>query len=392
MATKKYQITQLQNDDSLLILHPETDADIVIVDNSSGNYSGTASNVQDALEEVYSMALNGGVTGVKGNSEATYRTGQVNITASNIGLGNVTNDKQVKGLSSGTTNGNLVKWGADGYTVADAGVTITTTAPSSSADDSHVPTAKAVWSAIDALPEPMVFKGTLGTGGTITTLPSAASSNEGYTYKVITAGTYQSVACEVGDVVVSNGSSWVLIPSGDDVEDTWRAIYVNGTEVLSNGINTGAVDIRYQEGITVTYTGGNSAQGILPRLTFGVDSSRIIPFSTAISAWNAKYDLPSGGIPATDLASAVQSSLSKADTALQSNQTITLSGDASGSGRTAITVTLASTGVASGTYTAVTVDTKGRVTNGGMIIEVGSSAQSVPSSTLAVGGLFFKQV
>ncbi len=36
------------------------------------------------------------------------------------------------------------------------------------------------------------------------------------------------------------------------------------------------------------------------------------------TAWNAKYDKPSGGIPKTDLASAVQTSLGKADTALQS--------------------------------------------------------------------------
>lgn len=40
------------------------------------------------------------------------------------------------------------------------------------------------------------------------------------------------------------------------------------------------------------------------------------------SAWNGKYDKPSGGIPSTDLASAVQTSLGKADTALQSHQDI----------------------------------------------------------------------
>ena len=40
--------------------------------------------------------------------------------------------------------------------------------------------------------------------------------------------------------------------------------------------------------------------------------------STERAAWNAKYDLPNGGIPKTDLASAVQTSLGKADTAVQS--------------------------------------------------------------------------
>lgn len=50
-------------------------------------------------------------------------------------------------------------------------------------------------------------------------------------------------------------------------------------------------------------------------------------------------------------------------TYLTGNQSITLSGDASGSGTTAITVTLANSGVSAGTYTKVTVDTKGRVTS-----------------------------
>ena len=38
--------------------------------------------------------------------------------------------------------------------------------------------------------------------------------------------------------------------------------------------------------------------------------------------WNAKYDKPIDGIPKTDLASAVQTSLEKADTALQAHQDI----------------------------------------------------------------------
>ena len=69
------------------------------------------------------------VTGVKGSSETNYRTGNINITAANIGLGNVTNNKQVKGLASGTTSGHVVTWGADGYTVTDSGFTIGKSVP-----------------------------------------------------------------------------------------------------------------------------------------------------------------------------------------------------------------------------------------------------------------------
>ena len=106
---------------------------------------------------------------------------------------------------------------------------------------------------INALPTPMVFKGTLGTGGTITTLPSASAENEGYTYKVITAGTYQGIVCKVGDVVTSNGSDWVLIPSGDTDSDTWRSIKINGTEKLGSAISSGAVDFEQGDNITITF-------------------------------------------------------------------------------------------------------------------------------------------
>lgn len=53
----------------------------------------------------------------------------------------------------------------------------------------------------------------------------------------------------------------------------------------------------------------------------------------AQSTANAKYSKPSGGIPKSDLASGVQTSLGKADTALQSHQTI-----ATGSARGTISV------------------------------------------------------
>lgn len=51
-------------------------------------------------------------------------------------------------------------------------------------------------------------------------------------------------------------------------------------------------------------------------------------------------------------------------TYLTGNQSITISGDASGTGTTAISLTLANSGVTAGTYRSVTVDTKGRVTTG----------------------------
>ena len=47
---------------------------------------------------------------------------------------------------------------------------------------------------------------------------------------------------------------------------------------------------------------------------------------------------------------------------LTGNETVTISGDASGSGTTGITVTLANSGVSAGTTSGITVDAKGRIT------------------------------
>lgn len=151
------------------------------------------------------------------------------------------------------TSGNDPKWINASLGTA-AKKNFTTSVTSGSGD---LVTSGAVYTAIDNLPEPMVFKGTLGTGGTITDLPAAASSNEGFTYKVITSGTYASQEAKVGDVFVSNGSEWVLIPAGDTDSDTWRAVKVNGTDLLGSAISTGAVNFKSGTNVTVSGSGND---------------------------------------------------------------------------------------------------------------------------------------
>jgi hypothetical protein len=53
-------------------------------------------------------------------------------------------------------------------------------------------------------------------------------------------------------------------------------------------------------------------------------------------------------------------------------------------------VSLRPTGVAAGSYSAVTVDTAGRVKAGGKSVEWGTTGQTAPSDDLMVGGLFFQ--
>jgi hypothetical protein len=76
----------------------------------------------------------------------------------------------------------------------------------------------------------------------------------------------------------------------------------------------------------------------------------------------------------------------KAQNYLTGNQSITVSGDASGTGSTSVTLTLASVGTA-GTYTKVTTDAKGRVTSGATL-----AASDIPTLTAAKISDFDTQV
>lgn len=62
------------------------------------------------------------------------------------------------------------------------------------------------------------------------------------------------------------------------------------------------------------------------------------------------------------------------------------------SGTDSFSVNLASTGVTAGTYSALTVDAKGRATAGGQMQEYGTSGQTKPSASLAVNGTFWQLV
>jgi hypothetical protein len=108
----------------------------------------------------------------------------------------------------------------------------------------------------------------------------------------------------------------------------------------------------------------------------------------------AKLDSPTlTGTPTAPTPAGADNSTKLATTAfikglgyLTDNNTITISGDASGSGTTAISLTLASVGTA-GTYAKVTTDAKGRVTSGTTL-----SATDIPTLTAAKISDFDTQV
>ena len=129
---------------------------------------------------------------------------------------------------------------------------------------------------IDNLPKPLAPMGTLGTGGTIESLPTASADNYGYYYVVITDGTYAGQAMKAGDTTFSNGTAWVLVPSGDD----------SGSLVISQTLTAGQTSITFSNAaITATsfisvaseawYTASTQTTGSVT-LTFPAQSTDMV--------------------------------------------------------------------------------------------------------------------
>lgn len=177
--------------------------------------------------------------------------------------------------------------------------------------------AKAYADGILGANDAMVFKGTVGTGGTLTNLPVKGYS-VGWTYRVVSVGNYAGVGCEVGDLIIaivgSNGtetsvtnSHWTVaqtnidgavtadallaasqlvigkggvkgvqtlaagvvgqvlkinssgVPSwdSDTNTDTWRSINVNGSQLLNSSASSGPLNFAAASGSGITVSGAS---------------------------------------------------------------------------------------------------------------------------------------
>lgn len=99
-----------------------------------------------------------------------------------------------------------------------------------------------------AVSDAMVIKGTIGENGTVTTLPTTYKI--GWTYRVVTDGTYAGQVCEIGDLIIAlverNGS--------ENVDSDWCIAQTNINGAIT-GIKSGDAYISTsQSGSTVTIT------------------------------------------------------------------------------------------------------------------------------------------
>lgn len=302
MATKKYQITQLQDDGSLLVLHPETSADLV---QETTDRKFMTSSEKTKLSGIESGAQVNKLEVIKVNGEARPIVNkEVEIT---IDYGSY-----IPTTEKGSANG-VATLGGDGKV------------PSS-----QLP------SYVDDVLE---FNNK-------SSFPSTGESGKIY------------VAKDTNLTYRWSGSAYVEISPSLALGETSSTAYP-GDKGKTNATNIASLQTRM----------------------------------TSVENKNSSQDTEISNIKngTTTVAKATTS------TKLATARTIAINGDGSGSttfdgsSDKTITLTLSSVGTA-GTYSVVTTDSKGRVTKGAQVIEVGTTGQTSPSSTLAIGGIFYKEI
>lgn len=222
-----------------------------------GNLIGNADTATSAIKATQDESGN--------NIKSTYANGiSINdhtITLKNkngISLGTVTvpDNNTTYTVATGTAKGKIkvTPSSGDAYEVPVYGLK---SAAYKNVTDTYSETGtdpvsgKAVKSAIDGLPSPMVFRGTVGIGGTITNVPTDGTAVVGDTYKVITNGVYGGKSAKVGDTLIcltktSTANTWELVPSGDEPSGTVTSVAVanggglsvSGSPITSSGTIT----------------------------------------------------------------------------------------------------------------------------------------------------------
>ncbi len=282
-TTKKYQIIQKLENGNTLVLHPETDADIVKV--NVENY--TATNLSDALTEIYE-ATEANNTNIAGCIKSTEK-----------GAAN--------GVASLDTNGRV---------------------PSSQ-------------------------------------LPS-------YVDDVIEGHYHDNKFYDETDQSVITGMSGKIYVDLD-TNKTYRwsgSAFVVISETLALGTTS-----------STAYPGDKGKKL----------SEDVLQLGNDLGALGGDVSNLESGVTAAGKAKALDHDVDfciDSDTLVGSNDQLSnLSGT-----EVHLNVELKTSGITAGTYSCVSVNMFGIATAGAQIIEVGTTGQTTPSSTLAIGGIFFKEI
>lgn len=222
------------------------------------------------------------------------------------------NSKQVVNLSDSQA---LTNKTYNGYTLAAASAKGVDTSITAGTSSTNLPTTVAVVDYVDdaiseaiSASDAMIFKGTLGTGGTITALPTTYET--GWTYRVITAGTYAGHTCEVGDLIIAvterNGSGnldadWVVAQTNiTGINKTTASIgsASAGTAIAADDITAWTTNTPTQVTKKTVVTGGSTTA--VPNISKKTVVTGVTPATVVTSASGASASYANGILTITN--------------------------------------------------------------------------------------------
>lgn len=376
-TTKKYQIIQKVSASDTVLLHPETESSVVTYDNTTSQL--TATNVKAAVDElktkvdtvqlnVDSLAQNV-VTGVKGSAENNYRSGNVSISYSNVGA------EQAGAVSTHNSSGSAH---------SDIRASITTAQN----------TANEAKSIAEGRVRAFVFD-------TVTIMATTLAAADKTTYKI--GDNLFNKQTDVPDYWVSAVND---VKSGDfgyyevsplegrhvDI-DQYQKKYDGNLSTISKYVVAAINEVKSLADVasdeaTSARTTANTTSSTLTDVLDGV--RKVGKATTADTATSATSATSAGKWTSAITLGVSISGGYKSDGSTLISATGTASVD--GHENKTVAVTMADSGVAAGTYSAVQVNAKGIAVAGGQMIEIGTTGQTTPSASLANGGIFFKEV
>lgn len=364
---------------------------IVQLTNSTSSTSTTTAATPNSVKSAYDLANTAKTAAANAQSTADSKVGSVSLASgTNNGTlkltvnGTATDNIAVKGLGSAAyTNTSAYATAAQG-TKADnampkAGGTFTGAVtlnadPSTALGAATKQYVDAQITSKIAASDAMVFKGTLGSNGTVATVPTTGVV-KGDTYKVITAGTWAGSSCKVGDLLIAltsgsveaNTTNWAYVPSGDEVTTSIK--YSTTTHNLTTSDKTGAITLA--EGATKQVDTSISA---------GSTSTKL-PTSAAVASFVEGKGYTTKAFKNIAVGSVTVEADSNADTlTLEAGTNVTIGADAEND---KITISAKDTTYSAGTgisLSGTTINHKNSITAG--------TAQGDANKTLTYGGTF----
>ena len=194
---------------------------------------------------------------------------------------------------------NKIIYGNGSSAIKTSGIGIETALTAGS--DIFVPTSKAVADYVNtALTSALTYKGTIGTGGTVTTLP--ATHKVGDVYVVLTVGTYAGKTCEVGDYIICNTAGttandlhWDVINGENQVDNKSASLAAPGSSATIATVDGTNLTVTTPSTWEVTDTKVTAVGNhYTPAADNSAELTASLEGSVAAYALNSSYDVVTG--------------------------------------------------------------------------------------------------